>query len=193
MREYYGKTAVSRDAKGNPMRLLILFLLAVTALSLSFSVWLYVSAVKGEPEWSRSMIGPPVAVSIIATCVATVLIAIRGQQMPYPLPLTIMAAGILCVVVQTLADWRSSQPVRGGAIGGDPGDRYLHNHSVRLRGITEEEYQRYNAANWRQVAAIEVVFACVGLASALQAWLVNRATAAGIEQTAAAPPPAAGG
>lgn len=107
------------------MRLLILFLLAVTALSFSFSVWLYVSAVRGEPEWSRSMIGPPVAVSMIATCVATVLMAIRGQQqMPYRLPLTVMAAGILCVLVQTIADWRSSQPVTGGAIGGDPGDRF---------------------------------------------------------------------
>jgi hypothetical protein len=169
------------------MRILILILLAVTALSLSFSVWLYVSAVKGEPEWSRSMIGPPVAVSIIAACVAAVVTAIRGERMLHPLPFAILAAGILCALVQTLADWRSSQPVRGGAIGGDPGDRYLHSHSARIRDITEEEYQRYDAANWRQVAAIEVVFGCIGLATALQAWLVNRATVAGAEQTAAPP------
>jgi hypothetical protein len=174
------------------MRLIILFLLAVTALSLSYSVWLYVSAVRGKPEWSRSMIGWPVAVSIIAATVAAVVTAIRGERGVHPLPLAVLAAGLLCAVVQTGADWRSNQLVRG-AIGGDPGDRYLHSHSVRIRDITEEDYQRYNAANWRQVAAIQVVFGCVGLASVLQAWLVNRATAAGAEQTAVPPPPAAGG
>jgi len=130
---------------------------------------------------------------MIAACVAAVVIAIRGKRMLYPLPLAVLAAGFLCAVVQSLADWRSSQPGRGGAIAGDPGDRYLHSHSVRIRDITEKEYQRYEAANWRQFAATEVLFGCVGLAMALQAWLVNRATAAGAEQTAAPSPPAAGG
>jgi hypothetical protein len=172
------------------MRGLILILLAVTALSLSFAVWLYVSALRGEPEWSRYKLGPPVVVSMIAACVAAVVIAIRGQRMLYPLPLAVLAAGFLCALVQTVADWRSSQPARGGAIGGEPGDRYLHSHSVRIRDITEQEYQRYEAANWRKSGATEVLFGCAGLAMALQAWLVNRATAAGAERTAAPPPPA---
>jgi branched-subunit amino acid ABC-type transport system permease component len=175
------------------MRSLILILIPVTALSSAYSVWLYVSAVRGEPEWSRSMIGPAAAVSMIAACVAAVVIAIRGQRMLYPLPLAILAAGFLCAVVQSLADWRSSHSGRGGAISGDPGDRYLHDHSVRIRDITEEEYERYEAANWRQFAATEVLFGCAGLAMALQAWLVNRRTAQGAEHSAAATPPAAEG
>jgi hypothetical protein len=166
------------------MRLLILILFAVTALSLSFSVWLYVSAVRGEPEWSRFLIGPPAAVSMIAACVAWVVSAIRGPRMLCPLPLAVLAAGFLCAVAQSLADW-SNRPVGGGAISGEPGDRYLHSHSVRIRDITEEEYQRYEAADWRQFAATEVLFGCAGLAMTLQAWLLNRATAVGAEQTAA--------
>src|SRR5262249_5249289 len=77
---------------------------------------------------------------------------------------------------QFLADWRST--FKEGAIGGDPGDRYLHSHSRRIRGITEQEYQRHDAASWRASSAIEVVFASLGLALALQASLMKRPAAA---------------
>ena len=38
------------------------------------------------------MIGPPAAVSMIAACVAAVVIAIRGKRMLYPLPLAVLDA-----------------------------------------------------------------------------------------------------
>jgi hypothetical protein len=107
--------------------------------------------------------------------------------------MAIMFAAFLCPIGQSLADWRSIQPVRGGAIGGDAGDRYLHSHTVRIRAITEEEYQRYDAANWRQAGAIEIAFGMMGLGMAAQTWPVYRRIAAGVEHAATPTPPAVGG
>jgi hypothetical protein len=161
------------------VRHVALITLLVATLSWGVSVWLYVSAVRGEPEWSRAWAGRPVAVSLFAACVACVVVNLQEERhrRGFHLMAAVMAVGVFCAVLQALADWEST--FNGGAIGGDSGDRYLHSHGTRIREIAEEEYLRRDAAGWRLSSAIAAVFGWMGLGAALSACLTTWATASG--------------
>jgi hypothetical protein len=137
-----------------------------------------VTVLTGVSERSESLLLPlmfgSMAVGILAS--QALRLADAAQLMPRPAVAAVCVAGFLCMAAQTAVNWRTVfGDLSGGALSGDPGDRYLNSHGTRVRGLTEEEYQYAQAAKWRQTAAFFAMFSSIAMGMALHARQVWRA------------------
>ena len=149
-------------------------------------VALYMTVLAGFSERSESFFLPLFFGSMAAGLLASQTLRLSGgAKLPpsSPTAIAVCVAGFLCMGVQTAVNWRVEfGDLSGGALSGDPGDRYLNSHGTRVRGLTEGEYQYAQEAKWRQMTAFFVCFSSIALGMALHARQVSRVLLPAVEE-----------
>lgn len=166
------------------LRAFILSAVVVAALWWFGCVALYAATLAGQGSSEPLVVALFVGSAVVGVLAAQALRLSGGAKLPpsSPLAIAVCVSGFLCMGVQTAVNWRTViGDLSGGALSGEPGDRYLNSHGTRARDLTEEEYRHAQAAKWRQMTAFSVCFSSITLGMALHSLAVWRARQAGTE------------